>query len=139
MSQTSKEHVATINKCHFLKVKYSSCKPTTAVHGQQAKKERLEDWTAVLSDASRHAEALALAFEDVGARTGDTGMALIRLGRFQVQRNQEMPRALLSFHWDCQTSGNTARMCLLGVICAPCAHHCRALCQHGQSRSALAA
>jgi hypothetical protein len=55
----------------------------------QAKKERLEDWTAVLSDASRHAEALALAFEDAGARTGDTGMALIRLGRFQVQRNQE--------------------------------------------------
>lgn len=50
----------------------------------QAKKERLEDWGAVLADASRRAEALALAFEDAGARTGDVGMALIRLGRFQV-------------------------------------------------------
>ena len=41
----------------------------------------------MLSDASRHAESLALAFEDAGARTGDTGMALIRLGRFQVLRH----------------------------------------------------
>lgn len=38
----------------------------------------------MLSEASRRAEALALAFEDAGARTGDVGMALIRLGRFQV-------------------------------------------------------
>lgn len=43
----------------------------------------------MLSDASRHAESLALAFEDVGARTGDTGMALIRLGRFQVRHSLE--------------------------------------------------
>jgi hypothetical protein len=61
----------------------------------QAKKERLEDWTAVLSDASRHAESLALAFEDAGARTGDTGMALIRLGRFQVWHILVLPCALL--------------------------------------------
>ncbi len=50
----------------------------------QAKKERLEEWQAVLADASRRAENLALAFEDAGARTGDVGMSLIRLGRFQV-------------------------------------------------------
>ena len=50
----------------------------------QAQKDRLEEWTTVLSDASRRAETLALAFEDAGGRTGDFGMALIRLGRFQV-------------------------------------------------------
>ncbi len=51
----------------------------------QAKKERLEDWSTALADASRRAEHLALAFEDAGARTGDVGMSLIRLGRFQVR------------------------------------------------------
>jgi hypothetical protein len=94
----------------------------------QAKKERLEDWTAVLSDASRHAESLALAFEDAGARTGDTGMALIRLGRFQVRHTLAQSgkaRALLkhlrcpSEEWYCHRT-----ICCVRRMSAPpaCCH-----------------
>jgi hypothetical protein len=47
---------------------------------------KLEQWLAVVTDASRAAEALAMALEDHDRRTGDLGREIAMFARFQVSR-----------------------------------------------------
>lgn len=57
--------------------------PSDLEQNLQGQRMKLEQWLAVVTDASRAAEALAMALEDHDRRTGDLGREIAMFARFQ--------------------------------------------------------